>query len=201
MYKFEENTLKTIINDEILEIEDTWFGKTFVRGKNGYYVVSIPHDADQILVEKYTSKKAFDDGEKPKQTIVDRTIIDSTLIVAPDTEIIELIYGKKVISTKIILDDSQHFPPIERETIYIQFVDQTFLHKSLYALGNEFHHFCGRYGLVTTTTTSDTLTGVSAVSSEGQNILSKINKKPYMAAFDLAYGIYQMNKDVQKNHL
>lgn len=197
MYKFDKNTLQSIVNDEILDLEETWFGKTFVTCKNGYYVVSIPNDGDQILLERYTSKQTFDNGEKPTQTLVERTIIDSSLIIYPDLEIIELIYDKKVNSTKIVLDDLKHYPPLERETIFIQFEDETFIHKSLYAVGNEFLHFCGRFGVVTTTTTSDTLTGVSAITPEGKNILSKINRKPYMAAFDLAYNLYKKVKTAE----
>lgn len=194
MYKFDKDTLQTIVNDEVLEIEETWFGKTFVTCKTAYYVVSIPNDGDQILLERYTSKKTFEGGEKPKQTLVERTIIESNLIIYPNAEIIELIYKKKVVNTKIVFDDIEHYPPLERESIFIQFVDETFIHKSLYAIGNDFLQFCGRFGVVTTTTTSDTLSGVSAISPDGQNILSKINRKPYMAAFDLAFSLYKKSK-------
>ncbi|MDD4969848.1 MAG: hypothetical protein PHT07_10515 [Paludibacter sp.] len=183
---FDKTTLSLITGDTIHEIENSWYGKTFAHGKNGYYVVSIPSEQDKILIETYESKERFSAGAEPKSTYIDRSMIDSNQIIEPSQEIIALLYNRSIHTIRVIYDDLGHFPIYERETVTIQFVDGTVLFRSLYALAEEFKYYCGKHDLITTSTTSETLTCITAIDSDGKEFLSSINRKSYMAAFDLA---------------
>lgn len=192
-HQFDKSTLSLLTGDEIIQIENVWYGKTFAVGKHAYFVVSGPNEDGGILVEAYDSKEKFDSGAEPKATtIVDRSLVDSNQIVEPNMNIISLIYNKPVANSRLILDDPKHFPIYERESITIEFKDETYIQKNLYALAEEFKQFCCRYDLITTTTTSSTLSSVTAIDSEGNEIFNSINRKSYMAAFNLADHIHKI---------
>lgn len=188
-------TLSLLTGDEIIEIENAWYNKTFALGKMAYYVISSPNEEEGILVEVYDSKEKFSTGGAPRSTtIVDYKLIESNKEVIPSNEIIAIVYGKNVFTTKIILDDPNHFPIIERESGIIQFSDGTFMHKSLYQMAEDFKHLFCQYDLITTTTTSLKLSSVTAFDAHGDEVAQCINRKSYMAAFDLTEKILKIYK-------
>jgi len=191
--QFDKSTLSLLTGDEIIQIENVWYGKTFAVGKHAYFVISGPNEEGGILVEAYDSKDRFDSGADPKATtVVDRSLIDSNRIIEPSISIISLIYNKAVSHSHLILDDSSHFPLHERESVTVEFVDGTSIHKNLYALAEDFKQFCCRYDLIITTTTSSKLSSVAAIDSDGKELCNSINRKSYMAAFDLTDRLYKI---------